>query len=66
MTKGVVARIHDMLETIEALERATAGRTLEDFQRDLAAQEGGGARCRDHLGSQPTPARGPQEPSSLS
>lgn len=34
MTKAVVARIHDMLETIEELERATAGKTFEDFQRD--------------------------------
>lgn len=34
MDKGVVARIQDMLETIDQLEGATAGRTFEDFQRD--------------------------------
>jgi len=34
MTKGIVARINDMLETIEELERATAGKSFEHFQRD--------------------------------
>lgn len=34
MNMGVVARIRDMLETIDRLEAATAGRTFEDFQRD--------------------------------
>ncbi|MGH6903789.1 MAG: HepT-like ribonuclease domain-containing protein [Geminicoccaceae bacterium] len=34
MTKGIVARIQDMLDTIDELERATADKTFEDFQRD--------------------------------
>jgi uncharacterized protein with HEPN domain len=34
MAKGIVARIRDMLETIDELERATAGKRFEDFQRD--------------------------------
>jgi uncharacterized protein with HEPN domain len=34
MVRGIVARIQDMLETIDELERATAGKTFEDFQRD--------------------------------
>jgi uncharacterized protein with HEPN domain len=34
MTKGVIARIRDMLETIDELEHATTGKTFEDFQRD--------------------------------
>jgi uncharacterized protein with HEPN domain len=34
MAKAVVARIRDMLETIDELEHATAGKTFEGFQRD--------------------------------
>lgn len=34
MIKGIVARIRDMLETIDQLEQATAGKTFEDFQHD--------------------------------
>jgi len=34
MNKGLVARIGDMLETIEQLERATEAKTFEDFQSD--------------------------------
>jgi uncharacterized protein with HEPN domain len=34
MANAVLARIRDMLETIDELERATAGKTFEDFQRD--------------------------------
>jgi uncharacterized protein with HEPN domain len=34
MAKGIVARIRDMLETIDELEHATAGKRFEDFQRD--------------------------------
>jgi len=34
MIKGIVARIRDMLETIDELEQATAGKTFEAFQRD--------------------------------
>jgi uncharacterized protein with HEPN domain len=34
MHKGVFARVQDMLETIEHLQRATAGKTFEDFQGD--------------------------------
>jgi uncharacterized protein with HEPN domain len=34
MTKGIIARIRDMLEPIDELEHATAGKTFEDFQRD--------------------------------
>ena len=34
MTKGLLARIRDMLETIDEPERATAGKTFEDSQRD--------------------------------
>jgi uncharacterized protein with HEPN domain len=34
MAKGLVARIRDMLETIDELEHATAGKTFENFQRD--------------------------------
>lgn len=34
MTKGVIARIRDMLETIDQLEQAIAGKTFQDFQRD--------------------------------
>lgn len=34
MTKGIIARIRDMLEAIEELQHATAGKTFEDFERD--------------------------------
>jgi uncharacterized protein with HEPN domain len=34
MAQGLVARIRDMLETIDELEHATAGKTFEDYQRD--------------------------------
>lgn len=34
MVDVVVARIRDILETIDELERATAGKTFEDFERD--------------------------------
>ena len=34
MRKGIIARIRDMIETIDQLERATAGKTFDDFQRD--------------------------------
>jgi uncharacterized protein with HEPN domain len=34
MTKGIIARIRDMLETIDELEHATTGKTFEHFQRD--------------------------------
>ena len=40
MTKGIVARIQDMLETIDELGRATAGKTFEDFQRDWLLRKG--------------------------
>ena len=34
MSKGIIARVRDMIETIDQLERATVGKTFEDFQRD--------------------------------
>jgi uncharacterized protein with HEPN domain len=34
MAKAVLARIRDMLETIDELNRASAGKTFEHFQQD--------------------------------
>jgi uncharacterized protein with HEPN domain len=34
MAKAVLARIRDMLETIDELDRASAGKTFEHFQQD--------------------------------
>jgi uncharacterized protein with HEPN domain len=34
MSKGIIARVRDMIEIIDQLERATVGKTFEDFQRD--------------------------------
>jgi uncharacterized protein with HEPN domain len=46
MAKAVLARIRDMPETIDELERATAGKSLANFQQDwlliaLTGQHGG-------------------------
>lgn len=40
MTKGILARIQDMLEVVDELERVTAGKTFEDFQRDWLLRKG--------------------------
>lgn len=41
MNRGILAQIRDMLETIEELERATTGKTFEDFQHDWLLRKAG-------------------------